>query len=390
MDTKQPDCQPCHHFPPEARPSSIVVTSHDNQSVFRSMKPIENRTSCVECHDPNDRILGVLVTDISMIPLETTLADSLWEHIRWGISTILVTVLIVNLVLSRFVLKRLEGLATAIAGLGEGFLPPPLPTGQADEIGQLATAFNIMSQQIETRETENQKLSANLRRESRQRGELLKRLISTQEDERKRIARELHDELGQSLTGLELRAGALKQIVTEDPSRAQSQLEEIQTLVTETTDRMYNLILDLRPSVLDDLGLAAALKFCADRVLMGSGISFVLNSDELPLRVHPTLETTVYRIFQEALNNVVRHAQATQVRVNLIQRNGVFECTIADNGQGFDPQAVQFHHYEPRGLGLLGMQERMAQCGGRLEIVSQPGGGTRLIIHVPLKEMPCD
>jgi signal transduction histidine kinase len=332
----------------------------------------------------------VLVTDISMIPLETTLADSLWEHIRWGISTILVTVLVVNLVLSRFVLRRLEGLAAAIAGLGEGFLPPPLPEGQADEIGQLATAFNIMSQQIEARETENRKLSATLRRESLQRGELLKRLITTQEDERKRIARELHDELGQSLTGLELRAGALKQFIPENPSRAQSQLEEIQTLVTETTDRMYNLILDLRPSVLDDLGLAAALKFCADRVLKGAGIQFVLNTDGLTGRINPTLETTVYRIFQEALNNVVRHAQATEVHVELLQHDGVFQCKITDNGQGFDPEAVHFRHYEPRGLGLLGMRERMAQCGGQLELVSQPGQGTQLTIYVPLKEMTCD
>lgn len=386
LDNSNPTCQPCHRLSPEMRPDSVVVTTSSGQSVFRSMRPIENSPECIQCHDPNERLLGLLLTDISVAPLESGLAAHLGEDLLWGSATILVTVLVVNAAISRLVLRRLEGLAAAITGLGSGRLPTPLPTGQPDEIGQLASTFNMMAQQVEARNAENLELSESLRRQSALRGKLLSRLITAQEDERKRVARELHDELGQALGGLALQTQAMKQFITSDSGRALEQLDQTRELITETTDQMYNLILDLRPSSLDDLGLAAALRACADRNLTGTGITLEMDSEKLTGRLPAETETALFRVFQEALSNVVRHAGAGRVRITLAQSNGFFEGEILDDGRGFDPEAVSMDEQTPRGLGLIGMHERIALCSGHLEIISRPGSGTRVRIRVPVEK----
>jgi signal transduction histidine kinase len=246
-----------------------------------------------------------------------------------------------------------------------------------------------MVRQIEARSAENRTLSEDLHRQSAQRSQLLKRLITAQEDERTRVARELHDELGQFLSGLALRAEAMERLITSDPVRALELLAQIRALTTEATDQMYDLVLDLRPSALDDLGLTAALRAHIDRLLIGTGITFKLTSDGLPERLPPEIETTFYRVCQEALSNVVRHSGAKHVRVSLAQHGDVFEGEIIDDGHGFDREAVNRDGQSPRGLGLLGMQERITQCGGQLTIVSRPGSGTHLHICVPL-EADCD
>jgi signal transduction histidine kinase len=387
LSNRDPTCQPCHRLPAAERPSSIAVALPGGQRVFRSMNPIENRPACQECHAPDQRLLGLLLTDISMAPLEAPLAAELRENLLWWVATILVTVLVVNVALSRFVLRRLEGLTSAITLLRQGQLTSPLSEGEPDEIGQLSSAFNGMARRVETRDAENRALAESLRRQSVQRGELLKRLITAQEDERKRVARELHDALGQPLAGLALRVEAMERLIESDPENALEQLEQISALSARTADRMYDLILDLRPSALDDLGLAAALHAHAEKLLAGSGVGFTLDDSGLRDRLPQELETALYRTFQEAMSNIVRHAGAQHVRVTLVRRDGVFEGEIRDDGRGFDPQAVNLDGKASRGLGLLGMRERVMQCGGQLEIISKPGSGTRLRIQVPLEEI---
>lgn len=390
LDNRRAECQPCHRLAPEQRPGSVVVTAADGQRVFRSMHPIENSPACAQCHDPQERLIGLLLTDISMAPLEAPLGNHLRESLLWWAGTIIATVLVVNLATSRLVLRRLEGLAGAIAGVGQGRLPPPLPEDETDEIGQLAAAFNAMAVQVDLREAENRALSENLQRQSTQRGELLKRLITAQEDERKRVARELHDELGQALSGLSLQTGVIHNLIPSDPGRALNQLEQARTLINETTEQMYDLILALRPSILDDLGLAAALSSFAKRLLAGSGISFRLDTTNLNERLPSQVETGLYRIFQEALTNILRHSGASGVTLNLTCRDGRFEGQIVDDGQGFCVESLQLQPDDPRGLGLLGMQERVAQCGGSIEIRSKPGRGTRIRITIPILEMKCE
>jgi len=186
------------------------------------------------------------------------------------------------------------------------------------------------------------------------------------------------------LSGLALHSEAMEQLINSDPKRALEQLFLTRDLIGKTTQQMYDLILALRPSVLDDLGLAAALRSHAERVLNGSGITFKLDPSGLIKRLPPSIETALYRIFQEALSNVVKHSKADQVKIMLTQRNGVFEGEIVDNGHGFNLENIDREVDNPHGLGLLGMRERLVQCGGSMDIISREGEGTRIQILIPL------
>ena len=160
--------------------------------------------------------------------------------------------------------------------------------------------------------------------------------------------------------------------------------------IAGATDRTYDMILALRPPMLDDLGLVSALRAHAERALKNTGIRFTLQSCDTPCRMVPPLETAVFRIFQEALSNSVRHARATAVDVSLTRNDGVFTISIGDDGCGFDPATVIPDGAQARGMGLLGMQERVAQCGGTFALESAPGRGTRITIRIPIVEGNCD
>lgn len=386
LDNRESNCQPCHRLPAHERPGSVVITLSDGQRVFRSMNPIENRPACQECHDPDQRLNGLLLTDIPMTPLEAPLAASLQENLLWWAGTILTTVIVVNLAMSSFVIRRLEAVALALARFGQGQLSLRLPAHDPDEIGSLSAAFNDMGQRVQSEEAENRALSEDLRHEASRRYELLKRLIVAQEDERKRVARDLHDGLGQDLAGLALRLEVIEKQSIGQPETMRARLREARALIDETTAHAYAMILSLRPSALDDLGLAAALRTHADRVLKDAGIRFEIKSGDLARRLPPEIETALFRVIQEALTNVVRHSGARQVSVSLAAHDGLFEGEIADDGRGFDVDAVREDGHGPRGLGLLGMEERVVQIGGTLEIFSKSGAGTRLRIKIPLPE----
>jgi signal transduction histidine kinase len=390
LDNHQPECQQCHRLPPDERPSSVVVTTASGERVFRSMNPIENSPECTRCHGKSTRLIGLLLTDISTAPFESALNADLRENLMWSGLMILVVVLVVNLALSHFVLHRLERFAASIRALGRGRIPSPLPENQPDEIGQLVGAFNTMARQVETRDRENTALSERLREQSARRGELLNRLITAQEDERQRVARELHDDLGQGLSGLALQVQLTQRLIDAEPERAMQQLQDVRGLITETTDSMYDLIMALRPSALDDLGLAAALRAHVERCSNGSGVEFHIDAQQLLGRLPPDLEITLYRIFQESISNVVRHAQASQATITLARKDGIFEGQIRDDGIGFDLQSIPFNGDQARGLGLMGMHERVHQWGGSLQIHSRPGAGTRIVVHIPVPEVTND
>jgi signal transduction histidine kinase len=384
MDNNNPTCQPCHKLSPNERPSGIVVSGDDGQRVFRSMQPIENSPSCSQCHDSNQRLIGLLLTDISVAPFEAAFDADLRENLLGGLSIILISAIVANLVMGRLVIHRLEKVAGAMAGFGSGKRGMRLVPGSFDEIGHLEVGFNEMGQRIQSEESENRALSEDLRLQTAHQQELLKRLITAQEDERKRVARELHDELGQSLTGLALHSEVMEQFINSDPERALKQLFLTRELIGKTMQQMYELILALRPSVLDDLGLAAALGSHAERVLNGSGITFKLDSSGLIQRLPPSIEIALYRIFQEALSNVMKHSGADYVKITLAQSDGVFEGEIVDNGHGFNFENIVREVDNPHGLGLLGMQERLAQCDGSMNIISRDGEGTRIHFFIPL------
>lgn len=387
LNNEDPTCQPCHRLSTEDRPSGIVVTTSDGQTVFRSMQPIENQPECHQCHDPDQRLNGLLLTDISVASIEGTLAGDLRDNLAWLAGALIITAILANWAVNRWVLRRLNGLAEAMADVGHGGFQGDLPEIPDDEIGRLSAAFNRMANQVEKRDEENTALSARLKERAEERGQLLERLIDAQEEERKRVARELHDELGQSLSSTALSVEIARKALESDPENATQHLEEANDLIADATDRMYDLILDLRPSVLDDLGLLAALRAHTERTLEQEGVSVEMETSGLPDRLPPHLETALFRIFQEAISNIVRHASASQVKLSLIIEHGILKASIFDDGVGFDLKAVKTDGVEERGLGILGMRERATLVGGEVEIDSAPGSGTRLQVTIPLEDV---
>jgi len=386
LDNTEPGCKQCHSLDPSVRPVSVIVTAIDGQRVFRSMYPIMNSTECSECHDPSQKIIGLLLTDIPVAPMEQSLEMGFRESLYLWIGVILLTALIVSFSINYLVVRRLYGLASALKRFGKGDRDIRFENNDSDEISQLGQSFNLMGQQIEIEEIENQKLSDQLKTQNIQRGELLKGLITAQEDERKLVARELHDDLGQALSALSLQVQLLEKSNGLNSDEAEEQLNQINNLISETTERMYDLIFALRPSVLDEFGLVVALRNHAERFLENSGITFKLIASKFSGRLSSDLETALFRVFQEALSNVCKHAQASAVIITLEYENGVFSGEIEDDGIGFDPTSLERNVYDKRGLGMLSIKERITQYGGQVEISSQTGERTTISIKVSTTE----
>lgn len=210
-------------------------------------------------------------------------------------------------------------------------------------------------------------------------------ILRAQEEERKRIARELHDETAQSLTSIVVNLVAIEQQVSavglDEPVMARLQLTK--EIAQRTLDETRRLMFDLRPSVLDDLGLTPALRWFISQRVLPAGLKADLQTTGLEARLPEELETALFRILQEAINNCVKHAKATSIQVDLTRRNGLITGTVVDDGKGFHPVHVVGKQEADRGLGLFGMQERAALVGGKVEIESAPGRGTTVRVTVP-------
>ncbi|HEY3275210.1 MAG TPA: sensor histidine kinase [Syntrophorhabdaceae bacterium] len=202
------------------------------------------------------------------------------------------------------------------------------------------------------------------------------RLLEIQETERRNIALELHDEIGQSLTAL--RIGLKRSEGSRSLESALASIHESMPTVEELIGKVRNLSAELRPSILDDFGLATALEWYVKRLASRVGFEAEFHTNLTEERFSPLLELTCYRIAQEALTNVVRHSGAAKVRVELRAGDGELRISIIDDGQGFDMQETLMRGSSGDGLGLLGMRERASLAGGRLEISSELGKGTRV------------
>jgi signal transduction histidine kinase/HAMP domain-containing protein len=229
----------------------------------------------------------------------------------------------------------------------------------------------------------NARLYQALQNEERSRSSLLSSLITAQEDERMRIARELHDETSQSLTALLVGFDVLRMALQSHPDRIEGHLQDQKAIVEELLDNIHRLITDLRPSLLDDLGLVPAIVWYGDLRLSVLGIEFDFNSDNLPERLPRSMETALFRIVQEAITNVVRHSNASIVTMHMTQADGRVILEISDNGRGFDPAILQ-HPDSQRGLGLRSMLERATILGGSFELNTAPEAGTHITISLPL------
>jgi two-component system, NarL family, sensor histidine kinase UhpB len=208
-------------------------------------------------------------------------------------------------------------------------------------------------------------------------------VLAAQEDERKRIARELHDETAQALTTLLIRLRILERARTVP--EMQGQIDELRQLTSETLEAVRKLSFELRPATLDDLGLVAALEAYTEGYASRIPVQLEFRADgfdDKDRRLEPQVELVLYRVVQEALTNSAKHASAERVRVELARWPNAVVAAVTDDGQGFEVAEVM--RSRERGLGLFGMQERMTLVQGQLEIDSAPGRGTRIQARVPL------
>ena len=226
-------------------------------------------------------------------------------------------------------------------------------------------------------------------RESEQRLRFLtSQLLSAQERERKRISMELHDELGQSLAVLKLQIRAIERALRDDQQDLKADCLELLHYLDGVIDDIRRLSRDLSPAILEDLGLQSALKYLLDGVSKHYTVSHSFEVEDLDHLFPADAQIIIYRIFQECLTNISKHAGATEVSIAVKENDGLISLVIEDNGAGFDPAQVSARRASGRGLGLAALDERARMLGGTLEIRSQPGFGTRMtcVITVDQRE----
>lgn len=344
--------------------NSVLGTEHHHTLVLQTgeglvwdtaVPILDGRVGTARVGNSDARLRQAMQTLTGQMALMVILASALGI----AVSTVLIWVL------TRPILE----LVNAAKSVANGDFTPPVPRWANDEIGDLADAFNAMTEEL-ARTDELRREREILRRQ------LLEKVIATQEDERRRIARELHDSTSQNLTSLLV---GLRMMETNCAQCASiSKATDLRQVASKTLDEVHDLSMRLRPRVLDDLGLAAALEHLASewQARYKIPVDVIIQLSE---RLPGDVETAIYRIVQETLTNIARHAQAKSAGI-LVERHGdTVRAIVEDDGVGFD---VNTNHGE-RHLGLLGMRERAELLNGKLTIESTHGHGTSVFIEIP-------
>lgn len=372
-----------------AEKKSYIGTCHrcheDRKSTDKKSKdiivlaPLQNAPWAVSIREPEESVL-VLSTQLKndfLLLVFVSLASALM--LAAGLSTRIV--------------RPIKALTAAAERIGKGDLSVPVVIQSSDEIGILAQSLDetrnklAVSLQNIQRNTEELEIRVKERTNQLEKKQLaistlLKRVITSQEDERKRIARELHDESLQALSAILMDVGTCKlrpDLITT------SKISEIYDNITKIITEMTNLTQNLRPTVLDDLGFMAAITWVLDHALTGKGIQYHLHIHKLSEQyLTPEFQITVFRIMQEMSTNIARHSDAENVFVHMMENDRQIMISVEDDGKGFDPHLLAQCTLDKRGLGILGMKERAALLKGSLTICSSPEAGTLLQLKIPL------
>ena len=392
---------------------SRILTQCDRKKFFATIisDKKERVTTCHSCHfsgSQNEKKNMIL----TFVPLEMapwgisiqepeedvfTPASNLRQTFILLAVIFIGTAFILTVGISRSIVDPLNDLIRGTNRIAKGNLSKPIQTHGDDEIGVLSQSFETMriklvesmeritkhAEELETRVHERTRQI----NESQQRvAGLLKKVISTQEDERKRIARELHDDTLQELSAALMKVDMCKlhpeQITTE-------KVNKIHDILEKTFEGIIGIIRNLRPTLLDDLGLSAAIQSLLDMHLGEKGINYVMNAESVKeRRFRPEVEIMLFRIIQEVIVNIARHAKAENVFVLFKVVGDSLHIDIEDDGEGFNLDSLFEQSNrdikDRRGLGLLGMKERVFLIGGEMEVCSMPGIGTRVDIRIPL------
>jgi two-component system sensor histidine kinase UhpB len=295
--------------------------------------------------------------------LDLSIRDQRWQFLILALAIVLT--LCVNLWMLQRRFRPLESLVARIERINpaESTSFELSQKGHADEIDKLGESFKGLLDRIEA--------------ERRSAGQLVMR---AQEEERRRLARDLHDEVNQSLTAILLRLEALAQ---DTPPERTDEVAELKRLVNQAMEELLVLARQLRPAALDDHGLVPAIDAQLKRFSARTGVEVRFHPEGDPATLGDDVQTAVYRTAQEALANIGRHAGATCVEVELDVNGHGAELRVRDDGAGFDPAQVASRGSETgTGLGLKGMAERARLVGGEVEVMSAPGGGTTVTLRI--------
>ena len=305
------------------------------------------------------------------------------------------SILIITLIATRRLVQPIKGLTEAAHQIADGNLTVPfaLPKG-GGEISVMSSALDRMRNQMMQNITElsemNKKLERrvaeqtnDLRHQQQLTQHLLQQVITAQESERGRVAYELHDEIGQMLAAVEMSISHLSDAVPSDNEILNTRLTRTHQLIEKTVIDLRHIISALRPTVLDQLGLIPALDWICDQMLVPLKIDVTLQTPQLEAQLAKEVETILFRIAQEAINNIVRHSQATRVIIKLEESKTDVILRVEDNGKGFDLKMIDSMPIVGRKLGLDGIRERATLINGEVIISSKVGEGTAVTVSIP-------
>jgi two-component system sensor histidine kinase UhpB len=266
-------------------------------------------------------------------------------------------------------LRQLQGMIESVRA-GQPTLVASTLIHSDPEIRQLVDAINAMLQRLQKRALQLRALS--------------ERAINANEEERKRIARCLHDDTAQALSTLIIKLERASAALPKDIPNLREDLKDAELLATRALEDLRKIVYDLRPSMLDDLGLIPAISWYARSNLEPSGIKVYFDIVDDNIRIPPHKETLLFRVTQEAVSNILRHAHAGSVTIGLENKENQINLWVEDDGKGFDVDEVVGDAVRMKRLGLLGIKERASLVGGEVLISSVPDSGTRLRVSVPL------
>jgi two-component system sensor histidine kinase UhpB len=311
---------------------------------------------------------GVLIAAALLLALSPATVSSTLELAEAAVLALGTVLMIsVNLLLLRRVFGPLEQLTAVMRRIDPHAPGRRLALDRADaEVADLCHAFNAMLDRLE----DERRTSSG-------------RALAAQENERRRLARELHDEVGQALTTVKINLDTMRIVGADDPEAQAELLEDGVQLVGRALEQVRDLSLLLHPAMLDHLGLEAALRWLLHSQAQRAGYQVTYTAAPLAPPPAPAAALICYRVAQEALTNVARHARATHVRLDLRDAAGWLQLTVADDGAGFDPARMRERARHGGSMGLLSLQERAALGRGHLRIDSAPGRGTTLTLRLP-------
>jgi two-component system sensor histidine kinase UhpB len=376
IDIRDPTCQVCHYGTTKALNKTVIYSSLQGEKIFRNVNPIYNRKECFSCHNPEEKITGVLVTDFTLNNIEKQLKAEFKENILLLFFAIGISTFVIGIALNQLVIKKLQHFMEAASLFGRGDFKRTISFKSDDEINRLADSFNLMAKTL----MEKMRLER----------KYLSQIIEAQENERRRISRELHDEIGQALYAIKFNLEMIDKDLPQTTPLLRGRLGEAKSLSSQTLTAMRQLALDLRPTMLDDLGLIPTLRWYVQNFSNRLNISSNFEAMGFEEKLPPQIETAFYRIVQEALNNIAKHAEADRVEISVVRRDSKILASIQDNGKGFDLDKVLHPESPERGFGIIGMQERVSLLGGQINIQSRPGSGTLIHIGVPYENVRDD